>query len=174
MASNALTPSTSPKFALFRDVDVGVRGHHRAPKSWAPQHLHTPTALPLLHPSWCPAGLCTPFSASQLSAPQCTRRRKRQRGKEGRALSHPVLCWARQGLGISVPHILLLRTGTLDAADLVSATHRLPASPRGSILGWEGKLKHPPLVDAVLELRKRHPPYCSSPAQESPPPSRLF
>lgn len=51
MASNALTTSTSPKFAPFRDVGVSGRG---APKSWAladPFNLHlTPPSGGLPHP----------------------------------------------------------------------------------------------------------------------------
>lgn len=67
MASNALTTSTSPKFALFRDMGMSRCG---APMSWAlalPLNLHlTPPSAGLHHPFW-----------GRLAFSKCSRKKER-------------------------------------------------------------------------------------------------
>lgn len=53
MASNALTTSTSPKFALFRDMGMSRCGAPRSRALALPLHLHlTPPSARLHHPFW--------------------------------------------------------------------------------------------------------------------------
>lgn len=77
MASNALTTSTSPKFALFRDVGMS---RHGAPKSWVLALLLIPHLTP---PS---AGLHHAFWG-RLPFSKCARKKEkdldRERGKGG-------------------------------------------------------------------------------------------
>lgn len=84
MASNALTPSTSPKFALFRDVGVCVcERTSLSPQvlgSAAPLYTHHPSsASPLLvsrrsvHPLFCPTIECSTMHS----------KKKEAKGKEG-------------------------------------------------------------------------------------------